>query len=242
VDPTTVSRALLGEPVVVASSRATQSGAWQDPALRGGAADVVRLTARPSQLSRVALSFAFRQPLARIPVPTHQVLRRLAAHLESAARLRDAEAAAAQLVRRPSAASADAADAAARARVRAAVATTLRARTNAEQAALGARELWRGMVDGRWSLVDCYETDGRRVLLARANTPADATSRALTARERVVVEKLATGRRARQIAGDLGLRESTISETLSRALRKLGMRRQAELIELHSVLLPDHAA
>jgi hypothetical protein len=48
--------------------------------------------------------------------------------------------------------------------------------------------LWRALVAGRWSLVDLFDTDGRRYLIARCNPPSVAETRprlqGLTPRER----------------------------------------------------------
>ena len=41
----------------------------------------------------------------------------------------------------------------------------------------------------------------------------------------------------RHVAYELGLAESTVSETLARAIRKLGMKSRTELIELHASIV-----
>jgi hypothetical protein len=45
-----------------------------------------------------------------------------------------------------------------------------RARSNEDEAL----ELWQGLVAGRWSLVEQFDSDGRRFLVARKNDPVVA--------------------------------------------------------------------
>jgi hypothetical protein len=46
-----------------------------------------------------------------------------------------------------------------------------------------ALEIWHGLVRGRWSLVDWFDTDGRRFVLAKPNAPNLGDPRGLTERE-----------------------------------------------------------
>ena len=48
-------------------------------------------------------------------------------------------------------------------------------------------EVWRGLVSGLWSLVDHFDTDGRRYLVAHRNDATTPDPRALTERERQVL-------------------------------------------------------
>ncbi len=91
-------------------------------------------------------------------------------------------------------------------------------------------ELWRGLVDGTWSLVDHLETGGKRYVLAVRNPPGVCDPRALTQRERDVLGLAIMGRSNKWIAYALGLSTSTIAEHLHVAGRKLGARSRPELI------------
>lgn len=105
-------------------------------------------------------------------------------------------------------------------------ARTHRQRRRDQDEAIGA---WKALVSGRWSLVDSFESDGRRFVLARRN---EATPRAmpLTLRERQVVAAAALGHSNKLIAYELGLGASTISTLLARARHKLGLTTRGDLI------------
>jgi DNA-binding CsgD family transcriptional regulator len=92
--------------------------------------------------------------------------------------------------------------------------------------------LWRGLVQGRWSIVDHTDHDGRRFLLARRNEPHVSDPAALAERERQVAAYAALGHSVKFIAYELGLSSSTVSEHLKSALRKLGIRTRQELAAL----------
>jgi DNA-binding CsgD family transcriptional regulator len=95
-----------------------------------------------------------------------------------------------------------------------------------------ALDLWQGLVQGRWSLVDHFDTDGRRYVIARKNDPEVRDPRALTRRERQVLAYSALGHSLKAIAYSLGLAVPTISIHRTRAMRKLGLRSQADVARL----------
>jgi DNA-binding CsgD family transcriptional regulator len=91
-------------------------------------------------------------------------------------------------------------------------------------------ELWRALVAGRWSLLDHFDSDGRRFVLAHRNDarlPEDA--RGLTLRERQVLAHLALGHSNKVIAYELGLAQSTVAGHMARARRKLELPSAAAL-------------
>ncbi len=83
---------------------------------------------------------------------------------------------------------------------------------------------WRTMVEGEWSLVDWFDHDGKRFLLAHDNrvVPSRATPK-LSDREQQVVACAAMGHSNKLIAYDLGLSPGTVSVILARAAAKLGV-------------------
>jgi DNA-binding CsgD family transcriptional regulator len=96
-----------------------------------------------------------------------------------------------------------------------------------------ALSLWRALVSGRWSLVDKFDSDGRRFLVAHRNDPRTQELAALTAREQQVTAYLALGHSNKRIAYELGLSESTVSEAGRRSLAKLGISSRADLAQLY---------
>lgn len=169
-----------------------------------------------------------------------QISERVAAHLAAAVRLRASLRAHGT---RPGAeavldthgrvvhAEGPARDACVRAALRDAVATIDRLRTHRKGAhAKDALETWRALHEGRYSLVEEFESDGRRFVLARPNAPEPASLDVLTPRERQVVSVLATGCANKIVAYELGVTTSTVAALLRRAMRKLGVRTRAELI------------
>ena len=84
-------------------------------------------------------------------------------------------------------------------------------------------ELWRGLVAGRWSLVEHFERDGRRYYLAHKNDPELAPDRGLTLREKQVLGYAELGYSNKLIAYSLGLSASTVGTLLTKARRKVGI-------------------
>lgn len=91
---------------------------------------------------------------------------------------------------------------------------------------------WNALVAGRWSLLDSFESDGRRYLVARRNDPRVGFPRGLSQRERQVAAYAARGHSNKFIAYALGLAPSTVSSHLSAAMRRLGARDRGELAAL----------
>ncbi len=92
---------------------------------------------------------------------------------------------------------------------------------------------WRVLVEGRWSLLDRFESDGKRFIVAVANDPIAPGPDALTERERQVTAAAAAGRHNKLIAYELGVSASTVRVLLSRAARKLSVNSRRELVALY---------
>jgi DNA-binding CsgD family transcriptional regulator len=90
--------------------------------------------------------------------------------------------------------------------------------------------LWQALVDGRWSLVERFESEGRRYLVAHENALGVRDPRGLTVRERQVAALAALGHSHKLIAYELGLSRPSVTASLNRAMRKLGAGTQAELL------------
>ena len=173
-------------------------------------------------------------------VPARELARwgRMTAHIATALRLRrriEREAAEEEAVLSPSGsllhATGEAKQADARERLRAAARAMDRARgplrKNDPQEAL---ELWRALCAGRWSLVDRFESDGRRYLIAHRNQPSLPNLRGLSQREASVAAFAQLGQSNKEIAYTLGISPSSVATHLSGALRKLGLPSRAALV------------
>ena len=95
--------------------------------------------------------------------------------------------------------------------------------------AIEAMEHWRGLVDGRWSLIDHFERDGKRFIVAHKNDPFVHDPRGLSVREKQISELIGMGRSTKEIAYELGLSLSAISMSAKAACEKLGLTSRAEL-------------
>jgi DNA-binding CsgD family transcriptional regulator len=208
-----------------------------------GVYDSLGLVARdPSghAISLIALSPDMRPPSRREQVRWGRVT----AHLVAGARLRRAlqgltghdPANGAEAILTPSGTVAHAESLAqgkgARESLRHAAKSIDRARSKARGDEDEALELWQGLVAGRWSLVDRFDTDGRRYIVARRNEPDVKDPRALTSRERHVLAHAAMGQSLKLIAYSLGLSLSTVSVNRRTAMRKLGLRSHADIVAL----------
>jgi DNA-binding CsgD family transcriptional regulator len=92
-----------------------------------------------------------------------------------------------------------------------------------------ALDLWRGLVAGRWSLVDHWDSDGKRFMLALENAPESLDPRALRPREGAALRLALEGAAPKDIAYALGISASNARALLSGGLRKLGLRSRADL-------------
>ena len=95
-----------------------------------------------------------------------------------------------------------------------------------------ALEVWQGLVEGEYSLVDHFDSDGRRLVLLKPNAPGAVRSHRLSKRERQVVTEAGKGFPNKLIAYNLGLSPSSVSTLLARSMSKLGLDSRAQLVEL----------
>jgi DNA-binding CsgD family transcriptional regulator len=101
-----------------------------------------------------------------------------------------------------------------------------------------ALSLWTALVAGRWSVVDHFDTDGRRFFVAWRNDLAVPAHRRLTERELQVALYAALGHPNKLIAYELGVGPSAISMHLHAAQKKLGLRTRAALMDIVRSLVP----
>jgi DNA-binding CsgD family transcriptional regulator len=107
-----------------------------------------------------------------------------------------------------------------------------RARSGVDAPASGLL-MWPALVKARWSLVDSFESDGKRYLVARENRPAVAAIARLTPTETTVVAYTARGLTTKETAYALGLSPSTVRVLLMRAARRCGFKNRRELVRAY---------
>lgn len=90
---------------------------------------------------------------------------------------------------------------------------------------------WQALLRGEYSVLDRFESDQRRYVVAFANEPSLVDPRGLTTAEGAVAAWAAGGHSEKVIAYELGLAQGSVSALLSRAYRKLGVRTRAALVE-----------
>ncbi len=94
-----------------------------------------------------------------------------------------------------------------------------------------ALEIWKALVRGRWSMVDWFDTDGRRFVLAIPNSPGVTDPRGFSERESQVVTYAVLGHSNKMIAYRLGLSTSRVSTLLRSSMRKMGFRTRSQLVK-----------
>ncbi len=93
--------------------------------------------------------------------------------------------------------------------------------------ALPAVDVRKGLISGRWTLLERFQSGGRRYLLARA---IDGAGAMLTLREEQALAYAALGYSNKVIGFEMGISASTVGVLLHRAARKLDAGSREELL------------
>ena len=96
---------------------------------------------------------------------------------------------------------------------------------------------WRPLTHARWTLVDSFEDNGNRYIVARENQARFDGLESLTDRERQAVVYMAVGQSTKETAYALGISDVTVRVLLGRAAAKLGVRSRAGLLAHDEVRL-----
>ena len=100
-------------------------------------------------------------------------------------------------------------------------------------------ERWRGLVSGRWTLVDHFESNGDRYILARRNDIQAHGLSALTEREHQALGFAALGHTNKLIGYEMGISPSTVGVLLHRAAQKLGAQSRSDLVARFAALVRE---
>lgn len=201
----------------------------------GGACDTFAINALDASGRGLWIGAPLRST-ARIASGRMALGSRLAAHLTAAVRLRRGPVTKRAAVLAPGGemlhAEADATIVASRDVLRHATLEFDRARSKQRRSDVDAStRRWRPLVSSRWSLLDDFDTDGRRFVVAVENRPPTRPlTTELSEREQQVVTHAHLGRTNKEIAYELGLAASTVRVLLHRAAVKMGVETREELI------------
>jgi DNA-binding CsgD family transcriptional regulator len=91
-------------------------------------------------------------------------------------------------------------------------------------------EVWRGVLEGRWSVVDRHDHDGRRYLVAVPVADGPRDLRRLTDQELRVAALAVEGHSDKWIAHTLDVARSTVATHLHAAMTKLGVDSRVQLV------------
>lgn len=221
-----------------ASSRA--AGTYRDigarVASRFGVADFLRINIRPTTTYGCVLGVPLKK-VSHVDRRTNKLWTGLAKHLAAGLRLRRAFAPAdaifdsdGRIQHAASGMTRDSLDA-----LRQAAVTIDRARSTQPGRANREVDLWPALVRGRWSLVDRFDSDGRRLWIAHRNPVGGEDPRGLTEREHQAADLVALGYANKQIAADLGVADGTVAALVASVRAKVGGGSRADLIAALSV-------
>lgn len=200
----------------------------------GGARDTFAVNALDASGRGLWLGAPMRST-RRVSAEMRTLFTRLAAHLTTAVRLRRAASVRRAAVMAPTGALLHAEDDSAvkvREDLRRATLAFERARTKqARRDVELATRRWRPLVASQWSLLDEFDTDGRRFVIAVDNRPPSRTPRGpLSEREHQVLTQAQLGHSNKEIAYELGLSHTTVRVLVHRAAIKLGVSTRAAAI------------
>lgn len=99
--------------------------------------------------------------------------------------------------------------------------------------------IWRALVEGKYTLVECVERDGKRLLFARKNPAQVRGLSALTTNEAACAYFTALGHSQKFIAYELGLSLSASARTTRSAIQKLRLGSPEELVRVIAPLLRE---
>ena len=214
----------------------------------GGARDAFALNALDASRRGLWLGAPLRST-AKVPAERVALFTRLAAHLTSAVRVRRNAGASkprAAAILSPNGALLHAEDREgvdAREDLRRAALAFDEARTKKMRGDVElATRRWPPVVGPRWSLLDDFDSDGRRFIVAVENQPPTRPPRKdLSEREHQIITQAHLGHTDKVIAYELGLSVSTVRVLLHRATKKLGVSTRREALARFDALTKARA-
>lgn len=93
-------------------------------------------------------------------------------------------------------------------------------------------DYWDAVLSGQWVILDRFDTDGRRYVIALPVSEMGDKIRGLSQREREVLDLMADGHANKSIAYELGISTTAISSHLNNIYRKLGIDGRTDIVRL----------
>lgn len=124
-----------------------------------------------------------------------------------------------------------------RERLRHAIATREAARTaTTSSKRIALEKYWSNVLSGKWAILDRFDSDGRRYVIALPVSKYGDRLRGLSEREREVLNLLGDGLSNKAIAYELNISETAVSSHLNTIYRKLGIGDRSAAVQLVRVL------
>lgn len=193
--------------------------------------DIFLLQAQSDDSSGATLALYFEHEQEQLTPSLRERWTEIASHLAAAARLRLSGLPRPEVVLDDKQRVVDARIKSAREALRQAARAIDRVRGRRVQDAQEALALWRALTDGRWTIADDFDAQGRRTIVAYEDVPLPTLAMPkLSLRERQVVCFVALGHTNKQIGYELGVSPSSVATHLSKAMKKLGVSSRAALV------------
>ncbi len=90
-------------------------------------------------------------------------------------------------------------------------------------------QAFEGLVAGRWSIVQSFESDGRRYLIAIQNQPGQVAASAVSPNQAHALLLRAQGLAYKVVSYELGLSEGKTHHLVQQGMSKLGIARETDL-------------
>lgn len=98
---------------------------------------------------------------------------------------------------------------------------------------------WSNVLSGNWAIVDRFDSDGRRHIIALPVSKAGDNVRGLSDRERQIMDLLGDGLANKVIAYELGISTPAVASHLSHIYGKIGIRDRGAMVQLIRLVRKD---
>lgn len=97
-------------------------------------------------------------------------------------------------------------------------------------------DFYTNVLNGQWALVDHFDSDGKRHVVAIPVAGDSEFLRAFTPRERQILDRLRRGESNKIIGSELGISTGAVASHLHKVYRKLGVQDRASAVNMATIL------